>query len=86
MTTKKKLGKPYTAADLKKMRALAKSGVSARIAAEELGRSRGAVAYKAMIEGISFRSIAQKRGTQRRPQQRQTLARLATERHAQASA
>lgn len=63
---KKKLGKPYTPADLKKMRTLAKSGVSARIAAKELGRSRGAVAYKAMVEGIRFRSIEQPRGVQKK--------------------
>lgn len=66
MAKKKRLGKPYTSAELKKMRALAKSGVSARIAAKELGRSRGAIAFKAMNEGIRFRSINQPRGVQSR--------------------
>lgn len=52
-----KAPKPWSAADLKKMRALAKQRVSARIAAGKLGRSPGAVRFKAMNEGISFRSI-----------------------------
>jgi hypothetical protein len=57
--------KPWTPADLKKMRALAKAKLSARLAAKELGRSRGAVAYKAMVEGIRFRAINQPRGVQK---------------------
>lgn len=66
MPTKKKLGAPYTPKDLKVMRQFAKSGKSARECAEKLGRSRGAVAYKAMVEGISFGSINQPKGPQRR--------------------
>lgn len=49
--------KPYSEAEIRRMRALAKKRVSARVTAEKLGRSPGAVRYKAMMEGISFRSI-----------------------------
>ena len=51
---------PWTPADLKRMRAW--RGVSARLAAKELGRSTGAVKYKAMVEGIRFRFIDQPAG------------------------
>jgi len=47
----------WTAGDMKKMRELAKKRISARVAAGKLGRSPGAVRYKAMMEGVSFRSI-----------------------------
>ena len=55
---------PWTPADLKKMRVLAKAKLSARLAAKELGRSTGAVKYKAMVEGIRFRFIDQPAGVQ----------------------
>ena len=55
---------PWTSADLKKLRALAKGKKSARLAAMELGRSTGAVKYKAMVEGIRFRFIEQPAGVQ----------------------
>ena len=57
---------PWTSADLKKMRALARSKKSARLAAIELGRSPGAVKYKAMVEGVRFRFIDQPAGVQTR--------------------
>ena len=57
---------PWTSADLKKMRELAKKRMSARLAAKELGRSTGAVKYKAMVEGIRFRFIDQPAGVQLR--------------------
>ena len=57
---------PWTSADLKKMRALAKAKKSARLSAIELGRSTGAVKYKAMVEGIRFRFIDQPAGVQTR--------------------
>lgn len=66
MATKKNLGSDYTPADLRTMRAMAKAGKSARECAEKLGRSRGAVAFKAMNEGIRFRSVNQPRDVQRR--------------------
>jgi hypothetical protein len=64
----KRLGTDYTRHDLKRMRDMARQGVSARKAAEKLGRTRGAVAYKAMVEGIHFRAIRQPRGAQRKAQ------------------
>lgn len=57
MSKNKKHMKPYSDAELRRMRQLAKDRVSARVAAQKLGRSPGAVRYKAMMEGISFRSI-----------------------------
>ncbi|HWH38399.1 MAG TPA: hypothetical protein VNU21_01070 [Usitatibacter sp.] len=47
----------WSAANERKMRALAKQRISARIAAQKLGRSPGATRYKAMMPGVSFRSI-----------------------------
>jgi hypothetical protein len=66
MATKNKLGSEYTPADIKTMRAMAKAGKSARECAQQLGRSRGAIAFKAMVEGISFRAVAQPKGMQRK--------------------
>ena len=56
----------WSAHDLKRMRALAAEGVTGREAAERLGRSHGAIKYKAMVEGVSFHAINQARGVQRR--------------------
>jgi hypothetical protein len=66
MAKSRKHNAPWTPADLKKMRALAKSKLSARLAAKELGRSTGAVKYKAMVEGIRFRYIDQPAGVQKK--------------------
>jgi hypothetical protein len=66
MAKSRKHNAPWTPADLKKMRALAKSKLSARLAAKELGRSSGAVKYKAMVEGIRFRYIDQPAGVQKK--------------------
>jgi hypothetical protein len=65
---------PWTSADLKKMRALAKAKRSARLAAMELGRSPGAVKYKAMVEGVRFRFIEQPAGVQTRLARRRRRA------------
>ena len=65
---------PWTSADLKKMRALAKAKKSARLAAVALGRSTGAVKYKAMVEGIRFRFIDQPAGVQARIARRKRRA------------
>lgn len=65
---------PWTPADLKKMRALAKAKKSARLSAIELGRSPGAVKYKAMVEGIRFRFIDQPAGVQTRLARRKRRA------------
>jgi hypothetical protein len=64
--TSRKHNAPWTDADLKKMRALAKRKLPARLAADELGRTAGAVKYKAMVEGIRFNAIDQPRGVQKR--------------------
>jgi hypothetical protein len=53
----KKSGSPWTAAEMRRMRQFAKAKVSARVAAQKLGRSPGATRYKAMMEGVSFKSI-----------------------------
>lgn len=66
MPIPKKHNDPWTPADLKKMRALAKKRMSARLAARELGRTTGSVKYKAMVEGIRFQAINQPRGVQKR--------------------
>lgn len=57
---------PWTPADMKKMRLLARQNLPARLAARELGRTTGAVKYKAMVEGVRFHNINQPRGVQKR--------------------
>lgn len=56
----------WTARDVKMMRQCARRRLSARAAAKTLGRTRGAVAYKAMVLGVHFRAINQPRGVQKR--------------------
>ena len=50
-------GRPWTADDVKQLRALAKARKSATEAAKVLGRTRGAVAIKALEFGVRFRSL-----------------------------
>lgn len=60
MKTKKKAPnhmRDWSKRDMRDMRRLAAKKISARVAAGRLGRSPGAVRYKAMMEGVSFRSI-----------------------------
>jgi hypothetical protein len=78
----RKHNKSWTPADLKKMREFARKRLSARLAAKALGRSTGAVKFKAMTEGIRFRFIEQPQGVQRRPAVRRKLRRLALARAA----
>ena len=66
----------WTAADLKKLRALARKRMSARLAAAALGRTTGAVKFKAMTEGVRFSFINQPKGVQRRPSLRKKMARI----------
>lgn len=73
---KSKLNTEWRPGDVRRMRQLAQRGKSAREAAEILGRSRGAVAFKAMRVGVRFRAINQAAGVQRRPAQRRKLSRL----------
>ena len=47
----------WSSRDMKTLRKCAKNRMPARVAAAVLGRSPGAVRYKAMMEGVSFRSI-----------------------------
>jgi hypothetical protein len=61
-----KAPRPWTAADVKKLRSLAKAKLSGTEAAKRLGRSRGAVAQKAMLLRIRFQSINQTRWQKRR--------------------
>jgi hypothetical protein len=56
----------WTAKELQRLRQLARQRLSARLAAAELGRTTGAVKYKAMVEGIRFQSIEQPIGVQKR--------------------
>lgn len=53
-------GSEWSRRDNKRMREFARRRISARVAAGKLGRSPGAVRYKAMMEGVSFRSIDRK--------------------------
>lgn len=53
----KNTNKPWSSTDTRRLRRYANAKVSARVAAEKLGRSPGATRFKAMVEGISFRSI-----------------------------
>lgn len=57
---------PWTPAELKRLRALARARMSAREAAAKLGRSTGALKFKAMVERIRFHAIEQPRGVQKR--------------------
>jgi hypothetical protein len=58
--------RPWTESDVKKMRELAQKGLSSRLAAIKLRRTRGAVAFKAMTLGIHFSAIKQPAGVQKR--------------------
>jgi len=58
-------GKGWDADDVKKLRQLAKKGLTTRAAAVKLGRTLASVAQKASIEGISFKPKSQ-RATARR--------------------
>jgi hypothetical protein len=74
--SKAKHAAPYDRADMKLMRQCARLRMSARLAARALGRSVGGVKWKAMSEGIHFRAINQRPGTQRTPQQRRRLSEI----------
>jgi hypothetical protein len=62
----KKHNAPWQASELKRLRALARARMSARLAARELGRTPGAVKFKAMVEGVRFHAIEQPQGVQRK--------------------
>lgn len=56
----------WSAHDVAHMRKLAAAGTSGREASAKLGRSHGAVKYKAMVLGVAFNNIAQPKGVQKR--------------------
>jgi hypothetical protein len=58
---KRRVVRPWSKEDIKNLRALARARLSGPQAASELHRTPGAVAQKAMILGVSFRSINRKR-------------------------
>jgi hypothetical protein len=78
----KRNGQPWSRRDLKVMRMLARRKMPARKAAPLLGRTVSAVKWCAMVRGIRFHHIEQKRGTQRTPEQRARLSRITAARHA----
>lgn len=55
---------PWTPTEVRWLRGYARGRLSARQAAEKLGRTPGAVKFKAMVEGIHFSFIRQPRGVQ----------------------
>jgi len=57
---------PWTPAELLSMRRCAAKGDSSTDFADRTGRSVGAVKWKAMVNGVRFRSIAQPKGVQRK--------------------
>lgn len=59
-------GLPWTNTEIKRTRSMARRRMSARQAAARLGRSAGAVKYKAMVEGVRFHAIEQPKGAQRK--------------------
>jgi hypothetical protein len=67
---------PWTPRDLRLMRSLARKGMSTRQAAPLIGRTVGALKYKAMTENVRFHFIEQPKGVQRRPAQRKRLSRI----------
>jgi hypothetical protein len=58
---KRRLVRAWSKEDVKSLKALAKARLSGPQVAKKLRRTRGAVAQKAMILGVSFRSINRKR-------------------------
>jgi hypothetical protein len=64
MSKAKRHNREWTPHDIKRMRSKARAGLSAREASKELGRTMGAVKYKAMVEGIRFKAINQPKGPQ----------------------
>lgn len=64
MSKPKRSGLDWTPGDLRTLRECAKKKLTARVCAQRIGRTRGAVAYKAMVVGVRFRAINQPKGAQ----------------------
>lgn len=75
MSIPKRNNLPWKSDDLRKMRTLARQGLSAHLAAPQLQRSVGALKYKAMVEGVSFHFITQPKGVQKRLHRRKRSGR-----------
>lgn len=56
--------RPWLDSEIKRTRAMARRGMSSRQVAARLGRSTGAVKFKAMVEGVRFHAIEQPKGAQ----------------------
>ena len=61
MAKKKRVVRTWSKEDVKALRALAKAKLSGPQVAKKLRRTRGAVAQKAMLLGVRFRSVNRKR-------------------------
>jgi hypothetical protein len=61
MAKKKRVMRAWSREDVKSLRAFAKARLSGLQVAKKLGRTRSAVAQKAMNLGVRFRSINRKR-------------------------
>jgi hypothetical protein len=61
MAKKRRVVRAWSKEDVKALRAMAKARLSGPQVAKKLGRTRGAVAQKAMILGVRFRSVNRKR-------------------------
>ena len=61
MAKTKRVVRAWSKEDVKSLRALAKARLSGLQVAKKLRRTRGAVAQKAMVLGVRFRSISRKR-------------------------
>lgn len=58
--------RPWSPFEIARLRGYASDGLSARLAAEKLGRSTGATKYKAMVLKIEFHAINQPANVQKR--------------------
>jgi hypothetical protein len=58
---KRRVVRAWSKEDVKTLRVLAKAKLSGPQVAKKLRRTRGAVAQKAMLLGVSFRSINRRR-------------------------
>jgi hypothetical protein len=58
---KRRVVRAWSKEDVKTLRALAKAKLSGPAVAKKLRRTRGAVAQKAMLLGVRFRSVNRKR-------------------------
>jgi hypothetical protein len=58
---KRRVVRAWSKEDVRSLRALAKARLSGSQVAKKLRRTRGAVAQKAMLLGVRFRSVKRKR-------------------------